>query len=106
MNINECSEAEGMEDMDDGHGVITLDEYIELRNSSPIILSDVTVYDKARQAKVGGTIRCGCGCGQRFIKRTYQHAFARNKGRNNCKDRYYNRTPDRVERTLERYRKS
>ena len=82
------------------------EDYIELRNSSPIILSDVSIYEKAKQAKVGERVRCGCGCGNRFVKTSYQQAFFRNKGRNNCKDRYHNRTAGRVERTLERYRKS
>lgn len=54
-----------------------------------------------RAAKVGMDIICACGCGNRFKKRSYQHVFYRNKGRSNCKDRFYNKiVPERLERTI------
>lgn len=34
-------------------------------------------------------IRCPT-CGKRFLKRSYQQAFCRNKGKRNCKDRFHN----------------
>jgi hypothetical protein len=46
-------------------------------------------YDLAKKATVGETIECPA-CGKKFPKRSYQHAFCCNKGRNNCKDRYWN----------------
>jgi ssDNA-binding Zn-finger/Zn-ribbon topoisomerase 1 len=51
-------------------------------------------YNFARQAKTGTTIHCPT-CGKRMKKKSYQHVFCSNKGRNNCKDRYWN-TVDEV----------
>jgi len=51
-----------------------------------------------RQAKVGTVIECPT-CGRRFTKRSYQQVFCSNKGRDNCKDRFWNRAdPDRLDR--------
>lgn len=58
-----------------------------------------TAYKAAKAAKVGEMVTCPCGCKKRFVKRSYQQAFFRNKGRGNCKDTYWNRaTPTRLER--------
>jgi hypothetical protein len=46
-------------------------------------------YSIAKRAAVGSRTVCGA-CGRPFVKRSYQQAFCRNKGRGNCKDRYWN----------------
>ena len=48
-------------------------------------------YLKNKSAKVGAEIKCACGCGKAIIKKSYQTQFASNKGRGNCKDRYWNK---------------
>ena len=59
----------------------------------------VMAYDKAKAAKVGTMISCP-SCGTIFKKRTYHQVFNSNKGRGNCKDRFWNIVPDdRRERT-------
>lgn len=65
----------------------------------PITLSDKVAFDRARNAKVGSIIKCP-GCGKSLTKRSYQHSFCRSKGQGNCKDRYYNATAGRIDRTL------
>lgn len=77
-----------------------LDQYSDFEDEPIIEYSNLGPYLAAKNAKVGETVKCGCGCGRKFKKKSYQQAFFRNKGRNNCKDNYYNRTPERVERTL------
>lgn len=58
-------------------------------------------YEAAKSAKVGSMILCP-GCGKLFLKRSYQHVFCSNKGRGNCKDRYWNRaTAERADRARE-----
>ena len=50
-------------------------------------------YDAAKKAKTGDTIICPC-CGNRHIKTTYHKVFcsnAKTKGRNNCKDNFWNK---------------
>lgn len=54
------------------------------------------LYVLAKSAKKGETCTCP-GCGKSFEKKSYQQAFCSNKGRNNCKDTYWNRAT--VERT-------
>jgi len=46
-------------------------------------------YDVARAAKRGSKIECPV-CGKSLVKRSYQQVFCSNKGRGNCKDRYWN----------------
>jgi len=46
-------------------------------------------YTSAKKAPVGSVVRCPV-CGRTFKKRSYQQAFCSNKGRGNCKDRYWN----------------
>jgi hypothetical protein len=47
------------------------------------------LYDTARAAPVGSKIKCPV-CRSKHIKASYQKIFCRNKGRGNCKDRYWN----------------
>ena len=48
-------------------------------------------YQAAKAAPVGSLIKCAApGCGKKFIKKSYQQVFCSNKGRGNCKDRYWN----------------
>jgi hypothetical protein len=53
-----------------------------------------SLYDKAKAAPVGSRVVCPA-CGKRHSKTSYQKVFCRNKGRGNCKDRYWN-TVDEV----------
>ena len=46
-------------------------------------------YDAAKAAKVKTKVICA-GCGNSFMKKSYQQAFCSSKGRGNCKDRYWN----------------
>ena len=55
------------------------------------------VYHAAKLAKVGSTVTCP-SCKMPFEKKSYQQAFCSNKGKNNCKDHYWNGSSD--ERTL------
>lgn len=48
------------------------------------------LYKKNKEIKAGETIECACGCGETFVKRHYQTVFFSNKGKDNCKDRYWN----------------
>ncbi len=50
-------------------------------------------YQAARQAKVGSMIECPT-CRREVRKRSYQQVFCSNKGRANCKDRYWNTVDD------------
>lgn len=49
-------------------------------------------YDNKR-SEVGTTIRCAC-CGRRLLKKSYQTQFCSNKGKSNCKDKYWNNVSD------------
>lgn len=46
-------------------------------------------YDVNKAAKTGTMITCA-GCAKSMLKKSYQSQFCRNKGQNNCKDRYWN----------------
>ena len=46
-------------------------------------------YTANKGAVVGSTIPCPT-CGKQFKKLAYRHAFCRNRGRANCKDRFWN----------------
>ena len=58
----------------------------------------LTAYETAKAAKTGATCVCP-SCQKQFIKKSYQQAFCSNKGRNNCKDVFWNRaSSERSER--------
>ena len=46
-------------------------------------------YADNKSSQVGTTIRCA-NCSNRIVKKSYQTQFCSNKGRNNCKDSYWN----------------
>jgi len=46
-------------------------------------------YHDAEKAKVGTVIRCAT-CDMPFVKKSYQSKFCSNKGRQNCKDKFWN----------------
>ena len=46
-------------------------------------------YNACREASVGDIISCP-SCGKEMKKKSYQHVFCSNKGRDNCKDIYWN----------------
>ena len=48
-----------------------------------------TFYEYNKGVPVGRKIFCPC-CSEIFTKRSYQHSFCSNKGKGNCKDRYWN----------------
>lgn len=52
-----------------------------------------SLYQKAKAAKVGSKVQCPV-CGKMFVKKSYQQAFCCNKGKHNCKDRYWNDATD------------
>jgi len=77
--MGQGSESIGWDDGEDGYAVMAESECIAMRSA----------YDAAKAAKVGSMIHCPT-CRKRFLKRSYQQAFCRNKGRGNCKDRFHN----------------
>ena len=50
----------------------------------------LTAYETAKAAKTGALCVCPT-CKKQFTKKSYQQAFCSNKGRNNCKDTFWNR---------------
>lgn len=52
-----------------------------------------SLYASAKRAKSGCVVTCP-SCLSKFKKKSYQQAFCCNKGRNNCKDFYWNRAND------------
>ena len=56
-------------------------------------LRSLKLYETAKATKTGTECTCP-GCAKPFKKKSYQQAFCSNKGRNNCKDRYWNRASD------------
>lgn len=46
-------------------------------------------YNHNAKKALQSIIHCAC-CGREIIKKNYQSQFCRNKGANNCKDRYWN----------------
>ncbi len=47
------------------------------------------IYKSSKAAKVGE--ECDCpSCGTMFIKKNYQQAFCKSKGKTVCKDKYWN----------------
>jgi hypothetical protein len=58
----------------------------------------LALYNTAKAAKTG--TQCVCpSCQKQFTKKSYQQAFCSNKGRNNCKDVFWNRaSPELSER--------
>lgn len=61
----------------------------------------VSIYENNKSAKVGSELVCPT-CGKHFIKKSYQHAFCRKRGKgkalgkgNLCKDTYHNSVSDK-----------
>jgi hypothetical protein len=50
-------------------------------------------YETAKAAKTGTVCTCPV-CSKDFTKKSYQQAFCSNKGRNNCKDLFWNRASE------------
>lgn len=90
------TEADAMEDYSGYY-----DEYMEVSDafnaafrgsdaySVMIVDSMKDRYKEAGKAKIDDTIKCAT-CASRFKKKSYQSKFCSNKGRKNCKDRYWN----------------
>ena len=70
---------------DDSHNEV--DKYFDF-STQDVAMMEIA-YKKAKAAKVGEKITCPT-CGKEFTKKSYQQAFCRNKGRDNCKDGYWN----------------
>jgi hypothetical protein len=51
-------------------------------------------YAVAKNSIAGAVIECPC-CLKRFRKASYQQAFCSNKGRGNCKDKFWNTVDDK-----------
>lgn len=58
-------------------------------------MSKSEIYAQSKKAKTGEKIVCP-SCEKTLVKRSYQQAFCCLK----CKDRYWNSTPDRLERGI------
>jgi hypothetical protein len=93
------SEGEALSDiLEDGR--TAADEARECQAREIAKLHRLKLYDAAKAAKTGTECKCP-SCGKTFTKKSYQQAFCSNKGRNNCKDRYWNRaTNQRSERSM------
>ena len=89
---NEISEGEYLSDLlEDGW---TAEEEERERKAREIAkLRSLNLYEVAKATKTCNECKCP-GCGNTFKKKSYQQAFCSNKGRNNCKDRYWNRASD------------
>ena len=86
------SEGESLSDiLEDGW---TAEEEERERKAREIAkLRSLNLYEVAKATKTGSECKCP-GCGSMFTKKSYQQAFCSNKGRNNCKDRYWNRASE------------
>ena len=59
-------------------------------------------YQANKLVKVGEMMECAC-CGKKMKKKSYQSQFCSNKGRDNCKDFFWNRVDrKRLERAVGR----
>lgn len=66
---------------------------IERRDNELAKAGRLRIYEVTKAAKTGTACRCP-SCGKTFTKKSYQQAFCSNKGRNNCKDNFWNRASD------------
>ena len=73
------------------YGGLDQDAYEESLEDN--INEKISWYHIAKSAKVQSRIKCP-SCNRIFIKKSYQQAFCSNKGRGNCKDRYWNIADD------------
>lgn len=95
------TEAEAMQDEP------TFEEHEEIRqrirdfrDSSAIERNAKTLYEACKSASVGEAIKCPA-CNFTMVKKSYQHVFCSNKGRDNCKDTYWNFIePSRMKRKM------
>lgn len=96
-----CSEADALDDIledgddsmyDEGKPFFGLPPRPNLRDISADILKiqRLKLYEVAKAAKTGQSCKCP-SCAKSFVKKSYQQAFCSNKGKNNCKDLYWNR---------------
>ncbi len=86
------SEGEALDDMLEQGDCPELDR---LEQQARIIAKQqmLKLYETAKAARTG--TQCICpSCAKPFTKKSYQQAFCSNKGRNNCKDSYWNRAND------------
>ena len=86
-----------------GQGSETLSGMAEMAEEYEYRITDLIAnYQDNKNIKVNNNIFCPV-CGKKFRKKTKAHSFCSNKGRNNCKDRYWNSTDEtRRERAKER----
>lgn len=88
-DINSGSEGAALNDwLEDGR---TYEDDVREQQAREIAkLQRLKLYETAKTAKTGTTCTCP-SCGSPFTKKSYQQAFCSNKGRNNCKDSFWNR---------------
>lgn len=91
MNNDPGSEAERMEEWEEA---FEFDREISRQENSDQATKARARYALAKASKTGQTIPCGF-CARPFTKTSYQQAFCCNKGRQNCKDSYWNRVNPR-----------
>lgn len=97
---------EGEEEESDGNGgIFGLPRRPTLRNmgfsrvqpqEAALVISKERMlarYETAKAAKTGTMCTCPV-CSKEFKKKSYQQAFCSNKGRNNCKDLFWNRASE------------
>ena len=88
------TEAEYLESQSDGGAAMFMEELeIEHRKRR---------HSDNNAAKVGSRIHCA-NCGNVIIKKSYQSQFCSNKGRGNCKDRFWNTVDDERRERAGRY---
>jgi hypothetical protein len=81
-------EADALDDQSDGGAGEWCDEQDRLAYHSNIDKMKARYRDNKR-SQVGTTIRC-TACNKRILKSNYQTQFCSNKGKGNCKDKYWN----------------
>lgn len=71
--------------------IIKSEVELEKKEEQPIIksISPKERYTLNKNASVGDEVTCP-SCKTNFLKRSYQQAFCSNKGKNNCKDNFWN----------------
>ena len=93
-DANEISEGEYISFYCEGAGAVEMEpteeelEEREARNEERLQRMK-RLYEAAKATKVGIIVCCPT-CSKMFKKKSYQQAFCSNKGKQNCKDVYWN----------------
>ena len=88
---------QGSDSLISQHEGMDADSYVSIRNHHCHCNSSTynkIQYDYNKKAKTGSIIVCPV-CQKNFIKKSYQQAFCSNKGKSNCKDKFWNVANDK-----------